>query len=150
MIDLPLPWPNWLPITAPAIPPPIAPTPELPSPGVVTSFTDSTVPKTPAGTAGCGACAMGAAAAICTGRVGCGFAARCTGLGFTTGVACGAAAGMEVSTAACGAGVAGVDAATTGSASLLDPREWGSRPVSAATPAAEKTVTEMAAAVSSG
>src|SRR5207247_5627084 len=72
------------------------------------------------------------------------------GLGLATGVAGGAAAGMEVSTAACGAGVAGGGAATTGSASLLGPREWGSRPVSAATPAAEKAVTEMAAAVSSG
>ena len=57
-------------------------------------------------------------------------------------------AGMEVTSAACGVGAAGVDAATTGSASWLDPREWGSRRVSAGTPAAEKTVTEMAAAVS--
>ena len=82
-----------------------------------------------------------------TGAVGVGFGVLTRATGFLcTGLVAGSTgcviAGSTGFTTSCGI--------CSGATSFCEPIECGTRPVSEATPTAEKTVTEMAAAVSSG
>src|SRR5258708_15211403 len=91
-----VPWPSWLPPTAPVMPPAIGPTPLDFSAGLEISRTDSTTPRIAAGFgASPGAWARGASPKSCEGTAGAGRGAlaRATCFFAGLGVAAGAAGG---------------------------------------------------------